>query len=297
MALIGIEEHKYSKRKYLEISVQAALSYANETLIYTLMPIYKLRNGNRTQGTCRTLTGTVSLFIKDSLDFTRLLHFVLESLSRGWDVWKAHLRWLALTSFSSYGAGYTPEGWRPHMLQILNPYSPSLASFTHFLGSHPKTRSEQKVVQSKFLTSLRCNPDAALLKLYTVLLPKTQRSQCSLRLLFSLWTSCSVWVDHAYVRPPPQTIFVDSNLERNPLCSVRAKAFVTCFLDLGSNTAGVLNDQQCSLCTFRITYWGWGREQGVSLFKLGKTWFGLNLKVILLKSWCGTQNTQIKQTC
>lgn len=61
MALIRIDEHRYSKHKYLETSVQAALSYANETLIYTLTPIYKLNNSNWTQGTCRTLTGTISL--------------------------------------------------------------------------------------------------------------------------------------------------------------------------------------------------------------------------------------------
>lgn len=143
--------------------------------------------------------------------------------------------------------------------------------------------------------SPRWNPDAALLKLYTVLLPTTHRSQRSLLLLFSLGISCSVWVDHAYISPPPQTIFVDSILERNLLCSVRAKAFVTCFLDLGSNTAGELTTSNAVYPISESLTGGGEENEEFHFLNLGK--LDLNLKMILPKSWFGTQNTQIKQNC
>lgn len=106
MAVTPIDEHKYSKRKCLEWSVQAALSYANGTLIHILMPIYKLSNSNQTQGQFSWRWQELFHSVKDSLNFTHLLHFVLESISRGWNVWKAHLQWPALTLFSIHSARY-----------------------------------------------------------------------------------------------------------------------------------------------------------------------------------------------
>lgn len=92
---------------------------------HILMPIYKLNSSNQTLRHLSYVPGAIPFCIKASLDFPRLLHCAF-CISR--DVWEAPLKWPDLTLFSLHSAGYAPEGWRPQALQILTPYSPSLAS-------------------------------------------------------------------------------------------------------------------------------------------------------------------------
>lgn len=232
LALIPIDEHKYSKPKDLERSVPAALSYANETPIHTLMPTDKLSNSNWAQGhssadrNCFTLyqgqpgfsssfafcarehikgvgclessitmTGSNFIFYPQCRIHTRRMKtthasdtYSLQSLACRFYTFASERPFSAQTTLS-FCAAQTGSRVRTHLGTSLGS---SAEPCSQVISLHPRTRSEQKVAQNKSSASPRCEPDAALLKLYTVPLPTTRRSQHSLRLLFSLLISCSV---------------------------------------------------------------------------------------------------------
>lgn len=134
LAVTPIDEHKYSKCKYLEWSVQAALSYANGTLIHILMPIYKLSNSNQTQGQFSDADRNYFTLCQGQPEFYSSAAFCAREHIKRMGCLESSFTMTSSNYFLSTVLDITPEGWRPHTLQFLTPYSPSLANFTRLLA-------------------------------------------------------------------------------------------------------------------------------------------------------------------
>lgn len=131
LALVSIDEHKYSKGKYSGTSAQAALS-SKEPLLHTPVPTDQLSNNNWTQGHLSyARQESFHSFPKTTWIF--FVCCILERKSRGWDAWKVWLWWAVL--FSVLNAGYTPEGWRPHTYS-LQPLTCQCNTFTGQSSQH-----------------------------------------------------------------------------------------------------------------------------------------------------------------
>lgn len=74
LALLSIDEHKYSKSKYSKTRVQAAPS-SKEPLLPPQCPQTSSGTATGHRDTCPVLAGIISLLSKGNLDFICLLHF------------------------------------------------------------------------------------------------------------------------------------------------------------------------------------------------------------------------------